>query len=98
MAKLQKEDFDREMKKIHDRKEAAYKHRKDLLKQVNIKERERIQEHKDKFEEGNAMRVEKEYRDKHIKDTIRHKIENLRNSHIPEKYIADVERQLKPML
>lgn len=86
------------MKKRIQRKEEAYKHRKDLLKQVDIKERERIQDHKDKFEEGFALKKEKQIHDRYVKATIREKISKLRSSNIPEKYISDVERQLKDIL
>lgn len=86
------------MQKRAKRKEEAYKHRKDLLKQVNLKERERIQEHKDKYDEGFAMAKEQEIRTGYIKLTIKKKLDVLKNSNIPERYVADVERQLKNVL
>lgn len=98
LAKVQKQDYEKEAEKRRKRKEEALKHRKDLLKQVDVKERERIQEHKHKFEEGYALKKEREIRDKHIKATIRDKISKLRSSNIPEKYVGDVERQLKNVL
>lgn len=41
------------------------------------------------------MEYEKVNRQKYIKATIQDKIEKLRASNIPEKYVHDVERQLK---
>lgn len=54
------------------------KHRKDILQQVNEKERSRIQERKSKYQEAEAIRAETELRNRYIKDTLKSKMKGLR--------------------
>lgn len=54
------------------------KHRREILQQVNEKERERINKKKEKFEEGIAIRAEQEMRQRNIAQAIKNKMERLR--------------------
>lgn len=78
MAKMQKEAFEKDVESKKKRQERAYKHRKDLLKQIDIKERERINMKKEKFQEGAALRQEQEMRDRYIEQSIKKKVGRLR--------------------
>lgn len=66
------------MEKRQKKKEAAVCLREELLKQINEKEKERIQGVQEKFEEGNALRLEKELRDLRVKDYVQEKVHKLK--------------------
>lgn len=78
MARLQYEAYLREQEKLKDKREKAAKHKKEILQQVDEKERERIELRKAKMEEGHAIRIEKEIREMKIQETVDKKIEGLR--------------------
>lgn len=66
------------MEKRQKKKEQAVCLREELLKQVNEKEKERIRAVQEKFEEGNALKLEKELRDLRIREYIGEKMDKLR--------------------
>ncbi|KAK5641337.1 hypothetical protein RI129_009884 [Pyrocoelia pectoralis] len=76
-------------------KEAAMHHRKDLLKQVNQKECERIEQLKEKFKEGEALLLEKEVRELNLRSFFEKKLKRMRDNNVPEVVVRDIERQLK---
>lgn len=78
MAKVQAKQYETEMEKRQRKKEAAACLREELLKQINEKEKERIHGVQEKFEEGNALRLEKELRDLRVKQYIQQKVQKLR--------------------
>jgi len=53
-------------------------HRKNLLKQINDKEQEKIQERKRLFQEGVKLKQEELVRQKMLRDTMYNKIEELK--------------------
>lgn len=83
------------MEKQQAKWKANMQHRKDILSQVNEKERNRINERKAKFEEAMAIRAETELRNMNIKQTLVNKMKHLRNNRVPEVVVKDIERQLK---
>lgn len=76
--KVQIELHEKELEKKEKRKLEAVKHRKELLKQIDEKERERINVHQEKYEEGNALRIEKELRDLNVKNVLKRKLDKLK--------------------
>ncbi|KAK9883994.1 hypothetical protein WA026_004929 [Henosepilachna vigintioctopunctata] len=94
VAKVQQEVFEKEQEKRNQRYGVNFQHRKDILKQINEKERERINQMKEKFEDGKAFRIEQEIHDDEISHYIKMKVDKLRQESLPESYINDIERQL----
>lgn len=78
MAKVQAKQHEIEMEKRQKKKEKAVCLREELLKQINAKEKERIHGIQEKFEEGNALRLEKELRDLRVKEYVKQKVQKLR--------------------
>ena len=48
------------------------------MKQVNEKERERIKERKNKYEEGVVLKTKMESRERHMKNVLKKKVNDLR--------------------
>ncbi|PSN55986.1 hypothetical protein C0J52_02150 [Blattella germanica] len=70
-------------------------YRSDIMKQINEKERERINERQKIFEEGVALRTEQKDRERHMNNVLEKKIRGLRAQQIPEIYVKEIERKLK---
>lgn len=77
------------------RREDKERHRLFLLKQINEKEKERIDFRMEKYEDGKLQRQEYALKDKNIDEYLGHKIDKLRGLNIPDNYIKDIERQMK---
>lgn len=90
---MQREQFEKDREKKGLKRMEAIQHRKELLKQISAKERERINMHQRKYKEGEAQRQEQELHMIKIKETITKKLENLRTNNIPENHIVDIQRQ-----
>ncbi|CAH2000883.1 unnamed protein product [Acanthoscelides obtectus] len=95
VATVQKELHEKDKEKQRKKKAQIENHRKELLKQINEKERERIYYQQEKFEDGTAQRLEIEIRDRNVEEYLKNKVKGLKDMNIPEKYVADIERQLK---
>lgn len=78
VAKVQNELRQKDIELRKKRREEALCHRQELLSQINEKERERITKIQEKFEEGNALRLEQKIQDQHVKEYLKNKIEKLR--------------------
>lgn len=90
--KLHAEEVDEQTKR-HDSK---MKYRAELLKQINEKEKERIEQRRLVFEEGIALRKKQEEKEKDLKDYIKSKVQKLRDvNFVPAHLVKDIERQLK---
>ncbi|XP_017780721.1 PREDICTED: cilia- and flagella-associated protein 45-like [Nicrophorus vespilloides] len=98
VAQMQYEIFAKEQEKHAEKKRMANQYRKEILKQVNERESERIDARKTKLEEGNALRLEDELRRVRINDTLERKLRILRRNNVPEQAITDVQRQIKTRL
>lgn len=79
-----------ELKKKHD----AEVYREAILKQINEKEREKIEERQQKFAEGRALKAEDAKRHSEIRQILEKKLDQLRINKVPEMYIAEIQRQL----
>ncbi|KAL1513274.1 hypothetical protein ABEB36_002701 [Hypothenemus hampei] len=88
---LHQKDLEKQKKKIQE----TTSHKKELLKQINEKERERINWQKERFEDGRAQRMEIVLKDKGVEDYLQQKIDKLKDYNVPHNYIKDIERQLK---
>ncbi|EFA06544.2 cilia- and flagella-associated protein 45 isoform X1 [Tribolium castaneum] len=98
VAKVQREQWEKEMELNKRKKEKAEQHRTELLKQINEKEKERIVVQKEKFEEANLQQIEQQRKDLHVKEHLRQKIEALRNKQLPERYIKDIEHHIEGII
>ncbi|XP_054276376.1 cilia- and flagella-associated protein 45-like [Macrosteles quadrilineatus] len=70
-------------------------HRMELLKQIGEKEKQKIKARQQQFEEGLAVKVEKQKREDTLKETMAKKMNMIRSHNVPEKYVREVERQLQ---
>ncbi|XP_018567077.1 cilia- and flagella-associated protein 45 [Anoplophora glabripennis] len=95
VAKVQRMLFEKDMVEREKKKELKLKHKKELLKQINEKEKERIMHQQGIFEDGKAQRLEYEINDRKVEDYLKDKVERLRENNVPDQYIKDIERQLK---
>lgn len=78
VARIQRELHDKEMNELRRKRQERVNHRKELLKQINEKEKERIQMQQEKFEEGRAQRLEVEVQDRCVANHLKKKVESLR--------------------
>ncbi|KAH1007192.1 cilia- and flagella-associated protein 45 [Dendroctonus ponderosae] len=95
VAKVQHELHQKDLEKLAKKKDEIAQHRKELLRQINEKERERINWQQERFEDGKAQRMEFVLKDKSVEDYLKQKIEKLKEHNVPDNYIKDIERQLK---
>ncbi|KAJ3648364.1 hypothetical protein Zmor_020174 [Zophobas morio] len=98
VAKVQREEWEKEMEKRKKKREMAEQHRKDLLKQIDEKERERIIMQKEKYEEANLQQYDQLKKDQYVKEHLKSKIEELRNKQIPEQFIKDIEHHIEAII
>ncbi|XP_019870921.1 cilia- and flagella-associated protein 45 [Aethina tumida] len=92
---LQKKQLEKEQNDMVKRKEETQRFHHELLMQINEKEKAKIKAFEDKFEEGKAMRLENEGRDRQIEEYIRYKVQKLKECNLPAAYIQDIQNQLR---
>lgn len=95
IVRVQKEAFCREQKEIERKQKQALLHRSEILKQVNEKERERIEARQKMFEEGLAIRTETEMRKKKLREAMERKCNEMKSNRVPEMYINEVKRMIE---
>lgn len=78
VAQVQHQLHQKDLEKIAEKKQKVGQHRKELLKQIGEKERERINWQRERFEDGKAQRMEIVLKDKSVEDYLKQKIEKLR--------------------
>ncbi|CAG7836627.1 unnamed protein product [Allacma fusca] len=97
---IQNAKFDEDKKKVEEAKVKNAKYKLDLREQIHKIQLGKIQERKDFFVEGINFRRELGRREKDIRQAMENKLEELRASNLPEKYLNYVrkamEEQLKP--
>ncbi|KAF7418351.1 hypothetical protein HZH68_001004 [Vespula germanica] len=93
--RVQKEAFCHDKKNREKKQQEALVHRSEILKQVNEKERERIQARQKMFEEGLAIRTQVAMRKKKLQEAMNKKCEEMRESKVPEIYINEVKRMIE---
>ncbi|XP_075210532.1 cilia- and flagella-associated protein 45-like [Lycorma delicatula] len=95
IARVNLEAIKREQEERMRRLCATDEHRMTLLKQINEKEKERIKQRQQQFQEGVAIKLEEKKRNEMLHDTMIKKMAQIRSHRVPEKYVREVERQLK---
>ncbi|XP_053994148.1 cilia- and flagella-associated protein 45-like isoform X2 [Hylaeus volcanicus] len=95
IVRVQKEAFCRDQKELERKQRLALIHRSEILKQVNEKEKERIEARKKMFEEGLAIRTEAEMRKKTLREAMQKKCDEMRHNKVPEMYINEVKRMIE---
>ncbi|XP_046814578.1 cilia- and flagella-associated protein 45-like isoform X1 [Vespa crabro] len=93
--RVQKEAFCRDKKNREKKQQEALVHRSEILRQVNEKERERIQARQKMFEEGLAIRTQVAMRKKKLQEAMNQKCKEMRESKVPEIYINEVKRLIE---
>ncbi|XP_043518237.1 cilia- and flagella-associated protein 45-like isoform X1 [Frieseomelitta varia] len=94
IVRVQREAFCREQKELEKKQRQALIHRSEILKQVNEKERERIEARQKMFDEGLAIRTEAAIRKKKLCDAIERKCEEMKRNRVPQIYINEVKRMI----
>ncbi|XP_076182066.1 cilia- and flagella-associated protein 45 isoform X2 [Ptiloglossa arizonensis] len=95
IVRVQKEAFCRDKKQLEKKQQQALIHRSEILKQVNAKERERIEARKKIFEEGLAIRTQAEMRKKTLREAMEKKRVEMISNKVPEIYINEVKRMIE---
>ncbi|KZC14208.1 PREDICTED: cilia- and flagella-associated protein 45-like [Dufourea novaeangliae] len=95
IVRVQKEAFCREQKELEQKQRQALIHRSEILKQVNEKERERIETRQKMFEEGLANRTEAEIRKTRLREAMEKKCDEMRGNKVPDMYINEVKRMIE---
>lgn len=78
VAGIQRELFEKDKEEQRKKRQLTEKHRKELLKQIDDKERERIKWVQEKFEDGKAQRMEYEIKDRNVDDYLKQKVNKLK--------------------
>ncbi|XP_046596388.1 cilia- and flagella-associated protein 45 isoform X1 [Neodiprion lecontei] len=91
---VQKEALCREAKERERKHHEAMRHRSEILKQVNEKERERIAARQKMFEEGLAIRTQNEIRMQKLRGAMQRKCQEMRDNKVPEYYVNEVKRMI----
>ncbi|XP_053669728.1 cilia- and flagella-associated protein 45 [Anopheles nili] len=89
-----KEDEVKEMEQKRKQLKLREKYREEIIQQMNLKEQERREKERIARLEQQNLKEEAKKRDKNIKIIIANKIKLMKESHVPERFIKDVERQL----
>ncbi|KAK5641339.1 hypothetical protein RI129_009886 [Pyrocoelia pectoralis] len=93
---IQKDELEfHKLEEKRQKREGAIRHRKELLMQINEKEKDKIIQIKLKFQEGGSLRTEQEVRNTNIQNVIKKKVQKMRENNVPENFVTDIERQLK---
>ncbi|GBP70592.1 hypothetical protein EVAR_54402_1 [Eumeta japonica] len=94
-AARQNEEFIRKEKLLEEKhKQQVERHRQEIMKQINDKELARAELRAKSRNEGIAMRMEQEQKEKYEKTVIRQKVGKMREQGIPEAYVQEVEQCL----
>lgn len=78
VAKIQRELHEKDMAERKRKRQERMNHRRELLKQINDKEKERIQWQREKFEEGRCQRLETDIKDRCVANYLKQKVDKLR--------------------
>ncbi|XP_011159133.3 cilia- and flagella-associated protein 45 [Solenopsis invicta] len=95
IVRVQQAAFCREKRELEQKQQQALIHRKEILKQVNEKERQRIAERQKMFEEGLAIRGKTAMRKKKLQDAMERKCQEMRENKVPDVYINEVKRMIE---
>ncbi|KAL4705405.1 hypothetical protein ACJJTC_002428 [Scirpophaga incertulas] len=94
-AARQNEEFIQKQKALDDQRKARIeRHRQEIMKQINDKERARAELREKIHNEGVALRLELEQQEKYERRVIKEKVAQMRQQKIAEKYVKEVEQTL----
>ncbi|CAG4983199.1 unnamed protein product [Parnassius apollo] len=94
-AARQNEEFLRKEKELEEQRKARVeRHRQEIMKQINDKERARAELREKIRNEGVALRMEQEQQEKYERMVIKQKVEAMRQQKVAEKYVKEVEQTL----
>ncbi|CAG9131219.1 unnamed protein product [Plutella xylostella] len=94
-AARQNDQFLQKEKLLEDERKARIeKHRQEIMKQINDKERARAEQREKIHSQGVALRMEQELQDKYEKMVIKQKVEDMRRQKIADKYVSEVVQTL----
>lgn len=85
----------RELEEQEQRRLERDEYKAQLLKQINEKEKEKINERKKFFEEGLTNRVAALDYDQSLRMIMKRKVAEIKTHNIPEKYVFEVEKKLQ---
>ena len=74
-------------------KEASIRYKNELLEQVDRNEATRAKKRQDVIEESRKLRQKREAERKKLEDIKERKIQELKNSGVPDKYIAELAKK-----
>ncbi|RZF40903.1 hypothetical protein LSTR_LSTR015059 [Laodelphax striatellus] len=95
IARFHDDALKREKDDFIKKKCAIDSYRIQLLKQINEKQQNTIAARQAQFQEGVAIKMDEKKRNEMLKDTMLRKMQQIRSHRVPEKYVKEVERQLK---
>ncbi|XP_039287786.1 cilia- and flagella-associated protein 45 [Nilaparvata lugens] len=95
IARFNEDAMKREKEDTIKKKCAIDRYRIQLLKQINEKQENTIAARQAQFQEGVAIKMDEKKRNEMLKDTMLRKMQQIRSHRVPEKYVREVERQLK---
>ncbi|KAH0561468.1 cilia- and flagella-associated protein 45 [Cotesia glomerata] len=90
----QKEALAKEQENREKQLRQAQKHRDEILKQVNDKEKDKVEARRRVFEEGMAQRAEIEMRARRLREAMERKCQEMRENKVPEVYINDIKSMI----
>ncbi|XP_041978376.1 cilia- and flagella-associated protein 45-like [Aricia agestis] len=94
-AAKQNEEFIRKEKEKEEKRRADIeRHRQEIMKQINDKEKARSELREKVHNEGVALRMELEQQEKFERGVIKQKVAEMRQQKVPEKYVKEVEQTL----
>ncbi|XP_045540541.1 cilia- and flagella-associated protein 45 [Papilio machaon] len=94
-AARQNEEFLRKEKMLEEQRKARIeRHRQEIMKQINDKERARAELREKIRNEGVALRMEQEQQEKYERKIIKQKVAAMRQQKVAEKYVKEVEQTL----
>lgn len=90
----QKEALAKEQENREKQIRQAQRHRDEILKQVNDKEKDKVEARRRVFEEGMAQRAEIEMRARRLREAMEKKCQEMRENKVPEVYINDIKSMI----
>lgn len=94
-AARQNEEFLMKEKLLEEKRKARIeRHRQEIMKQINDKERARAELREKIHNEGVALRMEQDQQEKYERKVIKQKVAEMREQKVAEKYVKEVEQTL----
>ncbi|XP_063237112.1 cilia- and flagella-associated protein 45-like [Bacillus rossius redtenbacheri] len=92
--KVQREELGRFRAEEEARRKGTERYRADILRQIREKERGRIEQRREVFALGEAIKAEEREHKQRTQQVVRRKVDELRMHKVPEKYVKEIEKRL----